>query len=128
MSAFAHGVVAGGAGAVGACAVCTQVAAVTTGAGVALIVMAIVFAVCVAIVQVVHMILMNDGPVSAVGAVGVCVSLRVAVRCSGSHDNSLVCTCTSVTMWLMWWSFKLYMVVRPCCSPSITCASRRMRR
>ena len=91
MSALAHGVVAGGASAIGAGAVSAQVVAVAAGTGVALVV-------CVAIVQVVHVIQVNHCLVPAVGAVGVSMCLGVTVRCYGGHDCSLVWACTSVTM------------------------------
>ena len=62
-----------------------------TGAGVALVVVAVVLVVGVAVVDVVHMVAVDDGEVSAVRAVGVVVGLSGAVLSGGSHDRAPSC-------------------------------------
>lgn len=76
------------AGAIGALAHGARVRAVGALTGVALVVVAVVLAVGVTAVDVVHVIAMDDGPVAAVRAVGVGVGLSGTVLNSGGHDSS----------------------------------------
>ncbi len=90
MCALALVVVAGGAGAIGARTFSTGIVAVRTLAGCAFVVVTIVLAVRMSVVNVVHVILMHNGLVPAVGAVGVTVGFSGSV-CESGHDRSPWC-------------------------------------
>lgn len=77
----AHCVVARCATAFGAVAGGARVGAVYAGAGRALVVMPVVLSVGMAVVEVVHVVLMNDSGMTAIGTVSVVVALREQVCC-----------------------------------------------
>ena len=62
-----------------------------TGAGVALVVVAVVLVVGVTVVDVVHVVAVDNGKVAAVRAVSVVVGFSGAVLSGGSHDHVPSC-------------------------------------
>lgn len=75
----------------------TGVVTTATGAGRTFVVVTVVLVMKMPVVDVVHVIAMDDGGVTAAGPMGVAVGLRGGVLESRAHDNSSLLLCDSMS-------------------------------